>query len=34
MSMPRERLFSSTGDVGDDKQTWLLADNLELNVKL
>jgi len=27
--MPSERLFSSTGDIADDKRTCLLAENLE-----
>jgi len=29
MSLPNKHLFSSTGDIADDKQTCLLAENLE-----
>jgi len=28
-SVPREHLFSSAGDIADDKRTCLLAENLE-----
>lgn len=28
-SVPSERLFSSAGDISDDKRTCLLAENLE-----
>jgi len=29
MNMPSERIFSSAGDMADDKRTCLLAENLE-----
>jgi len=29
MSVPSERLFSSAGDIADNKRTCLLAENLE-----